>query len=59
MVMSLAPVLTILARVLVIKLELHKQESNRTKLHDADVPGSSPGPVDQKVDRVGHKVPDG
>ena len=57
MVMSLAPVLTILARVLVIKL--HKQENDRTELHDADVPGSSPGPVDQKVDRVGHKVPDG
>ena len=57
MVMSLDPVLTILARVLVIKL--HKQESNRTELHEADVPGSSPGPVDQKVYRVGHKVPDG
>ena len=57
MVMSLAPVLTILARVLVIKL--HKQENDRTELHEADVPGSSPGPVDQKVDRVGHKVPDG
>ena len=57
MVMSLAPVLTILARVLVIKL--NTQENNRTELYEADVPGSSPGPVDQKVDRVGHKVPDG
>ena len=64
-VISLAPVLTILARVLAINL--YKAMTLPVKLcsilrdsfNDALLkPGSLPGPINHKIDRVGDEIPD-
>ena len=63
-VISLAPVLTILARVLAINLnkamalQLHLIAIAIAFYGVPTIPGSSPGPVNHKIDGVGDKVPD-
>ena len=58
MEISLAPVLTILARVLSINLHKARASLFETSQQNTIKPGDSPGSVNHKIDGVGHKIPD-